>query len=305
MENELFKSKEFTFTTRQLFEESELYYDWFLPEWESADNANDFVGKIFNGDLKVKEPQLYWELSKQYNPDNRHWYRVREIFPHSVIKTSSDSGSILVGNKDCKVQIRNGYGDGTVRIAKFGREMLFKLEQRMIAHDIVLNGAFNVYFDDSDMNDSENRVVMKLDGRYRAFYYSGLVAFVDLDNKSPEENLPELRLEVESVNDTPSNERIINDYSLSDDSLEELKEFLGDTEDDAEILFMENCEEKNKNVVVEKSYNETIQRDDFRVLYHSDLVWIVNGKKVVATIDSEFTEMYDNEEVIKEYGCRI
>lgn len=64
MENELFESKEFNFTTRQLFEESELYYDWFLPEWESAGNANDFVGKIFNGDLKAKEPQLYWELSK-------------------------------------------------------------------------------------------------------------------------------------------------------------------------------------------------------------------------------------------------
>ena len=92
---------------------------------------------------------------------------------------------------------------------------------------------------------------------------------------------------------------------MSDDSLEELKEFLGDTEDDAEILFIENCEEKNKNVVVEKFYNETIQHDDFRVSYHSDLVWVVNGKKVVATIDSDFTEMYDNQEAIKEYGGRI
>ena len=77
------------------------------------------------------------------------------------------------------------------------------------------------------------------------------------------------------------------------------------TEDDAQIIFMENCEEKNKNVVVEKFYNETIQRDDFRVSYHSDLVWIVNDKKVIATIDSDFTEMYDNQEAVKEYGCRV
>lgn len=68
---------------------------------------------------------------------------------------------------------------------------------------------------------------------------------------------------------------------------------------------MENCEEKNKNVVVEKFYNKTIKRDDFRVSYHSDLVWVFNGKKVIATIDSDFTEMYDNQEAIKEYGCRI
>lgn len=92
---------------------------------------------------------------------------------------------------------------------------------------------------------------------------------------------------------------------MSDDSVEELKELLGDTEDDAVILFMENCEEKNKNVVVEKFYNETIQRDDFKVSYHADLVWVVNEKKVIATIDDDFTEMYDNQEAIKEYGCRI
>lgn len=68
---------------------------------------------------------------------------------------------------------------------------------------------------------------------------------------------------------------------------------------------MENYEVKNKNIIVEKFYNETIQCDDFEVSYHADLVWVVNGKKVIATIDSEFTEMYDNQEAIKEYGCRI
>lgn len=30
----------------------------------------------------------------------------------------------LFESKEFTVQIRNGYGDGTVRIAKFGREML-------------------------------------------------------------------------------------------------------------------------------------------------------------------------------------
>lgn len=28
-------------------------------------------------------------------------------------------------------------------------------------------------------------------------------------------------------------------------------------------------------------------------------------RKLLLPIDSEFTEMYDNQEAIKEYGCRI
>lgn len=66
MKNELYESKEFNFTTRQLLKESKNYNTYQL-EWQSATSTNEFVQKIFNDDLRLQEEDLYWELSKQFN----------------------------------------------------------------------------------------------------------------------------------------------------------------------------------------------------------------------------------------------
>lgn len=179
MQGELYNSEKFNFSARQLLKENKNYNTYQL-EWQSATSTNEFVQKIFNDDLRLQEEDLYWELSKQFNPDMLHKQRVKEIFTDSV-KTYADAGNVLVGNETFKIQIRNGRGDGDVLVSVFDKDMLKELEKRMVRHDVILNGEFNVYVDDCDMNDKSNRAVLSLTGRYAVFYYDGLIGLVDLE----------------------------------------------------------------------------------------------------------------------------
>lgn len=83
----------------------------------------------------------------------------------------SEIGSVLVGTKDFRVLIPNGYGDGETLI-KVGTKEDFKNINKEFW--TVLDGKFNVYENDCN-NDSD--IIITLEGRYFIYYYDGTVYF--------------------------------------------------------------------------------------------------------------------------------
>ena len=79
------KTKEIkSFTVRCLFNKQSEYYECIKSYWEKAKNIKEFKNFIFS-DSTLKMTQGYAELSKE---DDKHWYRIREIFGNRQFKTN-------------------------------------------------------------------------------------------------------------------------------------------------------------------------------------------------------------------------
>lgn len=113
-----------------------------------------------------------------------------------------------------------------------------------------------------------------------------------------------LELEVKHVNQYASDDYILNDFELSEESLEELAKLLGleenedfdDVKDEAAQWFLDNYEEENSKVEATEFYNRTISHKDISVSYEADLVAEYNDTKIVAHVDFEQDCLYNNAE---------
>lgn len=106
------------------------------------------------------------------------WYEIRAAIGDNVIKTESDIGSVLVGNKDMTMTISNGYGDGTTRIGVFEKENEITNKMRFVCQ---VNGTFNVYdydcYQSAEQLNSPRNIATTLSGHYYVYCYEGIVVF--------------------------------------------------------------------------------------------------------------------------------
>lgn len=110
-----------------------------------------------------------------------------------------------------------------------------------------------------------------------------------------------LELEIENYNNTPSKEYIIGDYSIEEESLQELSKLLGiDCEeegtDEALDWWLENADETDRKVIAREFYNQTISRKDISVDYRAVLKATFKDAEVIAYIDYQGDEFYNNQE---------
>ena len=133
-----------------------------------AKDTEDFINKYLE-DERVKNFYARNILARIYKPDI-YWKTIREFVGDRQFKTSSDAGSVKIGNETFSVLIPNGRGDGITRVAVVEDEPEFNsLDMKFFTS---VSGEFSIY--DYDCGD---RVVMTLDGRYFVYYYDGFVVF--------------------------------------------------------------------------------------------------------------------------------
>ena len=138
--------------------------------------SKDSIKKALLNDKGLSKSMLYAELSK--TTGSAHWYRVRSVIGDRVVRTLSEVGGFLVGNEKFNVCIPNGYGDGMTRLAVFSRkERTYFNENMMYRIPITLKGTFNVYV--SDYNNSDENVILTIEGMYDVYYYQTMIALVE------------------------------------------------------------------------------------------------------------------------------
>lgn len=159
--------------------------------WETTNDYQAFVDELLNRDffdegLVEKDKMcgfsdnrgrsVYAYFSKM---TEEHWYRIRSVFGNKQFKTDSDIGCLLVNNNTL---IRNGYGDGTTRVAIFneddedyrGTDFFDKM---MNPCDVSFRGKIDIY--DYDIV-GEGKVIKTINGDYSVYTYDGLIAFVEI-----------------------------------------------------------------------------------------------------------------------------
>lgn len=106
------------------------------------------------------------------------WYEIRAAIGDNVIKTESDIGSVLIGNKDMTMTISNGHGDGTTRIGIFEETNEITYKMRFVCQ---VNGTFNVYdydcYKTAEQLNSPRNIATTLSGRFWVYCYEGIVVF--------------------------------------------------------------------------------------------------------------------------------
>ncbi|CAI3511056.1 hypothetical protein CIRMBP1315_02279 [Enterococcus cecorum] len=136
--------------------------------------------------MKSLNERNYWEISYKdliflmHWAEEDNWMKIRNLFGEKCFKTFSDRGGVLVGNDNFQTLIRNGRGDGITRVAvlpltKFDDYRFWS--NLMVDTEILLDGQFNIYFDDC----STNEVCRTLNGKYTVYYYDGLVLFLEIE----------------------------------------------------------------------------------------------------------------------------
>lgn len=136
--------------------------------------------------MKAHNERNYWEISYKdliflmHWAEEDNWMKIRKLFGEKCFKTFSDRGGVLVGNDNFQTLIRNGRGDGITRVAvlpltKFDDYRFWS--NLMVDTEILLDGQFNIYFDDCSINE----VCRTLNGKYTVYYYDGLVLFLEIE----------------------------------------------------------------------------------------------------------------------------
>ncbi|WP_171311612.1 hypothetical protein [Enterococcus cecorum] len=136
--------------------------------------------------MKSHNERNYWEISYKdliflmHWGESDNWMKIRKLFGENCFKTFSDRGGVLVGNKEFQTVVRNGRGDGITRVAVLplkNWEDLKLWSKLMVETDLYLDGKFNIYHYDCSTENS----IRELNGRYIAYYYDGLVLFLELE----------------------------------------------------------------------------------------------------------------------------
>ena len=100
------------------------------------------------------------------------WYANRSILK-DVVKTESDIGGVMIGNRYGVTIWRNGYGDGITRVGIVDKEPLFM--EHLGEFRIVNGGVYSYDCDDFRSKDPDYPLP---DGRYFVYNYEGMVALV-------------------------------------------------------------------------------------------------------------------------------
>jgi hypothetical protein len=180
MEVQVMKESELKFTSKKERFLKDCLFNPAFPEAKEiienyllmASDTKNFIDLVLS-DKTLKNTQAYAVLSRNERQE-KHWYKVREMFGEKEFKTESDAGSVKIGNSSFSVLISNGCGDGTTRVAIFDDEKEFNSD--MMDFQASINGCFNIY-----SYDCGNDVVINLNGRYGIYSYQGFVAFENWD----------------------------------------------------------------------------------------------------------------------------
>lgn len=131
--------------------------------------------------LAEGEPtEMFYQILLKTERPERVWKYIRVLFGERQFKTISDDGGLLVGSPSCFVLIPNGHGDGATRVCVFNsREEFFPLENLMNPFTMVSGQQIGVYAYDCAEPDAEPLV--RLTGRFAAYYKDGFVALVRLE----------------------------------------------------------------------------------------------------------------------------
>jgi len=151
-------------------EELKAYNAFISDALAKASTTEQFINSYL-ANKSYKHLQGYKELLKKERSE-KVWYFVRENFGEKCFKTDSDIGGVKVGNDEFSININNGYGDGTTRVAVFDDKQDFYCDGIM-SFQTIINGHCFIYDDDCG-----GKPVKELNGRYCVYDYRGLVAFV-------------------------------------------------------------------------------------------------------------------------------
>lgn len=136
---------------------------------EESATTSEFVEKYLSTE-DFRREQCYQEMLKKYEPE-KLWHYIREMFGYRSTKTESDAGALKIGVNGLFVLIPNGHGDGTMRYAVLEHDDFYA--SGIMHYFTIIDGKFNIY-----SYDCGNDILEELDGRYRVYYYEGLVALV-------------------------------------------------------------------------------------------------------------------------------
>lgn len=151
-------------------------YNAFLDDTLAKAFTTEQFINLYLANTSYKHLQGYQELLQKERPE-RTWYFVRENFGEKCFKTDSDISGVKVGNDEFSININNGYGDGTTRVAVFDDEQDFCCDHIMHYQTSIKGHCFIYDYD------CGGKPVKELNGKYFVYDYRGLVAFVKFKNR--------------------------------------------------------------------------------------------------------------------------
>lgn len=137
----------------------------------ASSNVEEFIDAYLAHESE-RGTQFWQELVNRERPGLR-WKAIRADFGDRCFKTSSDAGSVRVGNGSFFIMVPNFRGDGETRVAIFDKSREFRSESLMYHLTMIGGEAFGIYG-----YDCGGPIVERLDGCYNVYAYDGLVAFV-------------------------------------------------------------------------------------------------------------------------------
>lgn len=140
---------------------------------ESA-NTDEFVEKYL-ANTEWKKEQCYQAMLKKYKPEKK-WLFIREMFGDKSRKTMSDAGALKIGNESFSVLVNNGFGDGVTRYAILDKNEFYAGD--LMNYFTIIKGKVNIY-----SYDCGDDVAEEIEGCYQIYYYEGLIALVDMNQK--------------------------------------------------------------------------------------------------------------------------
>jgi hypothetical protein len=99
------------------------------------------------------------------------WYFLRNQLRDNVFKTTSDAGSIKIGNGSFTILIGNDYGDGETRVAVVMEKDTFNSQLMNFKNSV--EGIINIY----DYDCGGGQVIKTITGKYGIYAYNGIVVF--------------------------------------------------------------------------------------------------------------------------------
>lgn len=155
-----------TFTKQCLLNESARDYKDSIhiikKYWEQAVDIEDFKRLVFK-DERLLYNQGYAELSKE--SDYHHERILKMLAGRKKIITSSDVGSVKVGNEHFSVNIPNGCGDGLTEVYIVSKNEVLS-EDMLRSLGLTLHGKINIF-----SYDCGKKIEHTINGNYFVFNF--------------------------------------------------------------------------------------------------------------------------------------
>ena len=137
-------------------------------------NRDEFIEEL----LTITAPiaQCYSEFSKLTNSHEERLINMLENVADQKVEVVADIGSVLVGNDDFQVALRNGIGDGFYPVYILREDDAQGFNSGMLEFDGVISGNnFKISYTDTEPDWIDG---ISLSGRYFVYHWFGVVALV-------------------------------------------------------------------------------------------------------------------------------